>query len=159
MAKESFVIIDKKSKDGEFICEKIIKSSQFQEGKDWNNTLGINTYKILSLELKKRILSRDNPSNDKVYIDASNLEMEVWIDRGSEVDNEFLRKFFVENPFYKDMLSEEDKKRLNEDREDEEISISHPIKPVIWWTVGMVSFMLFTSFLVYLFRKRKKVKK
>ncbi|CAG8686933.1 4292_t:CDS:2, partial [Ambispora gerdemannii] len=50
-----FVVIDKK-KDGKFRCEETIKSSDFQEGKDYI-VESKDEYSLLSYELKKRVLN------------------------------------------------------------------------------------------------------
>ena len=83
MTNEIFTIVDQKNKDGEFLCEKIINSSEFQEGKDYVKERE-NAFRLLSYKLKRRILNRNSSSNnvgvisDKIY--------RVLVDKGNSLE-------------------------------------------------------------------------
>lgn len=151
------LIIDKKNREGKFLCEEIVKSSEFQEGKDWEyEILPENGYKILSDQLKKRILNRDNPTNDKVYIDVFDLDMRVLIDR-ENYSEELWESIFP---------ADKNRKGGNNKDSDNNKNLSSPSanssnkeNKMVWWIGGGVVFILFASFLVFLFRKRKKIRK
>jgi hypothetical protein len=63
MVSEIFTIVDQKNKEGEFLYEKIIKSPQFREGKDYIKERE-NVFRLLSYELKKFVLNKHSSSNN-----------------------------------------------------------------------------------------------
>jgi len=72
---------------GGFLCEKIIKSPNFQEGKDYIIESN-DKFFLLSYELKKCILNRNNLSNDECPVAC--FDYKVLIDRdGENCDEEF----------------------------------------------------------------------
>lgn len=148
MADNICIVVDKKNQEGEFLCEKIIKSPNFQEKKDYV-VESKDKYFLLSYELKKRILEVHNPSNSEQPL--SYFDYKVVIDRENEnYDEEFWERAFPK-----------DKNQQGGNDKDKDNALptksSNEESKVVWWISGGVLFILFILLLVYLFRGRKKL--
>jgi hypothetical protein len=84
MPREKYLVIDRKNNDGIFPRETVIKSSKYQENKDYT-IISDGVYIIHSLELRKFILDiRDDDFFSDVPSEEE-LEVKVMVNRESDV--------------------------------------------------------------------------